>query len=287
LAQAIGAEIVNADSMQIYRDLRILTARPSAQDLQSAPHHLYGMADAAEVWSVGRWLAAARVALADIAARDRPAIVVGGTGLYLAALTQGLADIPDIPDEVREAARASYDALGEPAFRERLRARDPVAEARILPGDRQRLVRALEVVEATGRTLDAWRPTGAPILAENAYRRVVIAPPRPELYARCDARMDAMVESGALDEVRALAARRLDPLLPAMKAVGVREFSAYLAGALPLDEAMALAARETRRYAKRQSTWFRNQTRDWPKIASLDPAAQWAELEAGGLTSAR
>lgn len=287
LAQAIGGEIVNADSMQIYRDLQILTARPTAQELAQAPHNLYGMADAAEVWSVGRWLTAARGALANIAEQGRPAVVVGGTGLYLAALTQGLAEIPAIPDDIREDARASYDAVGEDAFRERLRVSDHVAEARISPGDRQRLVRALEVVEATGRTIDDWRPTGEPTLADGAYRRLVIEPSRPELYARCDARMATMVETGAIDEVRALTARGLDPLLPCMKAVGVREFGAYLTGALTLTEAMDLAARETRRYAKRQSTWFRNQTPDWPRITTLDAQNQWAALEAFGLTETR
>ncbi|MHB8283679.1 MAG: tRNA (adenosine(37)-N6)-dimethylallyltransferase MiaA [Caulobacteraceae bacterium] len=287
LAEALGGEIVNADSMQIYRDLQILTARPTPDETARAPHQLYGVADAAEVWSVGRWLTAARAALADIAERGRPAVVVGGTGLYLAALTQGLAEIPAIPDAIREDARTSYDAAGEEAFRQRLRARDPVAEARISPGDRQRLVRALEVVEATGRGIDDWRPTGVPTLPEGSYRRVVLEPARPALYARCDARMSAMVETGALDEVRALSARDLDPLLPCMKAVGVREFSQYLAGALSLSEAMDLAARETRRYAKRQSTWFRNQTPDWPRITELDPQAQWAALEAFGLTEAR
>lgn len=286
LAEAIGGEIVNADSMQIYRDLQVLTARPTAVEAAQAPHHLYGVADGAEVWSVGRWLTAARTTLAEIAERDRPAIVVGGTGLYLAALTQGLAEIPPIPHEVREEARASYDAAGEEVFRNRLRARDLMAEARISPGDRQRLVRAMEVVEATGRTIDAWRPTGAPTLAEGAYRRLVIEPSRPELYARCDARIAAMVEAGALEEVQALAARRLDPLLPCMKAVGVREFSAHLAGDKTLTAAMNLTARETRRYAKRQSTWFRNQTPDWPRILDLDPCAQWAALEAFGLTEA-
>ena len=279
LAEALGGEVVNADSMQLYADLRLLSARPSPQEEARAPHHLYGVADAAETWSVGRWLTAAREVLADIAGRGRTAIVVGGTGLYFRALTAGLAEIPPTPEAVRIQARADYERMGETAFRDQLEMLDPQAAARIAPGDRQRLLRAFEVVTATGVALHAWQASTAPTLAEGTYRALALEPPRENLYARCDARLTTMLAGGALDEVAALAARRLDPALPAMKALGVRELAAYLAGELTLADALAQAQQETRRYAKRQGTWFRNQTPDWPKIETLDPEAQWAALD--------
>ena len=273
LARREGGEVVNADSMQLYADLRVLTARPSAQEAAQAPHHLYGIADAADAWSAGRWLAAATATLAEIAARGRTAVVVGGTGLYFRALTQGLADIPPVPAEVRAAVEARFDAGGEAAFRQALRGHDPAAEARIFPGDRQRLVRALAVAEASGRSLSGWQAQTRPPLAPDAYRALVLEPPRPALYARCDARLAAMVGAGALDEARALLARGLDPGLPLMKAVGLRELGRHLSGELSLDQATRLAAQETRRYAKRQLTWFRNQTPDWPRLAGFGEEA--------------
>jgi tRNA dimethylallyltransferase len=268
LAETTGAEIVNADSMQLYADLRVLTARPSAEEEARARHHLYGVADAAETWSVGAWLRAATKALAEIAARDRPAIVVGGTGLYFSALTQGLAEIPAIPADIRMEVRERLEHLGEDAFRRALALTDPEAAGRIAAGDRQRLARAMEVATATGRSLTAWQASTTPLLAPDAYRSLVLDPPREALYARCDARLGAMAARGGLEEVRALISRGLDPQLPAMKALGVREFAGHLAGELTLDQALALARQETRRYAKRQVTWFRNQTPDWPRTAA-------------------
>ena len=279
LAAELGGEIVGADALQIYRDLRILSARPTPEEEAQVPHHLFGVADAAEAWSVGRWLAAARPVLTDIAARGRPAIVVGGTGLYFRALTQGLAQLPSVPAAVRERAGDLFDRAGETGFRSELRARDPAAEARISPGDRQRLVRAFEVHEATGRALSDWQQDAAPAFAGD-FRAVVLEPPREALYARCDARFSAMTRAGALEEVRALLARGLGPALPAMKAVGVRELGAHLEGRIGLDEAVALAQQQTRRYAKRQLTWFRNQTSDWPRVTSADPDVQWDQLRA-------
>ena len=272
LAERTGAEIVNADSMQVYRDLAILTARPATADLLRAPHHLYGVADAAEAWSVGRWLRAAETILAEVAARGRPAIVVGGTGLYFRALTEGLSEIPSVPPPIRDQAEAALAAEGEAAFRSRLRDIDPEAEARIAAGDRQRLVRAMSVALATGRSLSGWQAqAGEPALG--GWRGLVLDPPREALYARCDARLGAMADLGALEEVRALLARGLDPGLPVMKALGVPEFAAHLTGELTLDQALAAARQSTRRYAKRQTTWFRNQTGDWPRLASADADA--------------
>jgi len=268
LAETLGGEIVNADASQVYRDLRILSARPSPEEEARVPHHLFGTVDAAEAFSTGKWLAAATAALDGIAARGRPAVVVGGTGLYFKALTEGLADVPTVPREVRRAAAEAFDAMGEAAFREALRTRDPAAAARISPGDRQRLTRAWEVFEATGRALSDWQAASAGALVPGSWRAVVLEPPRAELYARCDARVLAMVEAGALDEVRALIARKLDPALPAMKAVGVRELGAHLRGELTLEAAIAAAQRETRRYAKRQLTWLRNQTPEWERVGA-------------------
>lgn len=279
LAREIGGEIVNADSMQIYAGLRVLTAGPSPEELARAPHHLFGIVDAADGWSVGRWLEAASAALADVAARGRPAIVVGGTGLYFKALTHGLADIPPVPETQREISALLYAAQGEPEFRDILATLDPAAEARIEIGDRQRLVRAHAVTVATGKSLTAWQTDTKPALAQGTWRGVVLDPPRAQLYARCDARLSLMVENGALDEVRALEARGLAPPLPALKAVGYRELAAHLRGEIDLETALEAARQETRRYAKRQMTWFRNQTPDWGRVDTLVPMAQWEQFE--------
>jgi tRNA dimethylallyltransferase len=278
LAEATGGEIVGADSMQLYRDLRVLTARPSPEEEARAPHHLFGVADAADGWSTGRWLRAAVPQLEEIAGRGADAVVVGGTGLYFRALTQGLAEIPAVPEAARREAEADFERMGEDAFRGRLAAVDPAAAARIAPGDRQRLVRAWEVYAASGAALSEWQAQGAPALTPGTWSAVALDPPRAALYARCDARLAAMVGQGALEEVAALCARGLDPSLPAMKAVGVRELAAHLAGEVTLAEALAAAQRETRRYAKRQATWMRGQMADWPRISAVEPEAQWRQF---------
>lgn len=269
MARETGGEIVNADSMQIYGGLRMLTAGPAPEELALAPHHLFAVADAAEGWSVGRWLTAATIALADIAARGRTAIVVGGTGLYFRALTHGLADVPPVPETQREISALLYAAQGEPEFRDVLAELDPAAEKRIEIGDRQRLVRAHAVAVATGKSLTAWQTDTRPALAEGSWKGLVLDPPRAALYDRCDARLGLMVEHGALDEVRAMETRGLDPSLPALKAVGYRELAGHLRGETTLDEALDAARQETRRYAKRQMTWFRNQTPDWERLTTL------------------
>jgi tRNA dimethylallyltransferase len=278
LAAAVGGEIVNADSMQLYADLRVVTARPSADEEAQAPHHLFGTVDAADGWSVGRWLRAATQVLGEIAARGRPAILVGGTGLYFRALTHGLADIPRVPAEVRRDAEAEYEAMGEDAFRARLAGPDLAAAQRIAPGDRQRLVRAWEVYAATETPLSDWQSAGEPAFAPGAWRAVALEPARDALYARCDARLAAMVEAGALDEVRALAARNLDPALPVMKAVGVREFASHLRGEMALPAALAAAQQQTRNYAKRQTTWMRGQMADWPRLTEINAEGQWRQF---------
>ena len=265
-AERTGAVIVNADSQQLYADLRILSARPTAEDEARAEHRLYGIADAADAWSVGRWSRAVMPVLAELAAESRPALLVGGTGLYFNALTRGLADIPDIPDSVRDEIGALYDSAGEGSVRRRLVETDPQSEAAIESGDRQRLIRALAVLTVTGQPLSVWRADTRPLLAEGSWEAIVVEPPRDRLYAACDARVVTMVDQGALDEVRALVARRLDPTLPAMKAVGVRDFAAHLRGEVSLAEAITAVQQATRNYAKRQLTWFRNQTPAWPRV---------------------
>lgn len=266
LAERIGGEIVNADSMQIYAGLRVLTAGPSPEESARAPHHLFQVVDSAIGWSVGRWLEAATQALTEIESRGKSAIVVGGTGLYFRALTHGLADVPPVPETQREISSLLYAARGEAEFREILKPLDPQAEARIETGDRQRLVRAHAVAIATGKSLTAWQTDTKPALAPGSWKGLVLDPPRAELYARCDARLATMIEQGALDEVRAVEARGLDTALPALKAVGYREFAAHLRGETTLDQALDAARQETRRYAKRQLTWFRNQTPDWERV---------------------
>lgn len=263
MARETGAVIINADSQQLYADLRILTARPSAEDEGQADHRLYGVAAAADAWSVGRWSRAVMALLQDLRDQHRPAILVGGTGLYFTSLTRGLADIPAVPNAVRDQMDADYKALGESAFRQRLAQIDPEAAQAIEQGDRQRLVRAMSVFIASGRALSAWKADTQPLLEPDSWTGWVREPERQQLYANCDQRVDLMIDQGAIDEVQAIVDRGLDPALPAMKAVGVRELAAYLSGDLARDDAIAALKQATRNYAKRQLTWFRNQTPDW------------------------
>ncbi|WP_293825071.1 tRNA (adenosine(37)-N6)-dimethylallyltransferase MiaA [uncultured Brevundimonas sp.] len=265
IARETGAVIVNADSQQLYADLRILTARPSPEDEAMADHRLYGVVDAAEAWSVGKWSRAVLELLAELRAQGRPAVLVGGTGLYFMALTRGLADIPPVPQAVRNATEADYLIQGESAFRRRLAEIDPLAARVIERGDRQRLVRAMSVHAATGRPLSGWKAGTRPLLAPGAWTGRVIEPERETLYADCDRRVDRMMDQGVLIEVQALMRRRLDSTLPAMKAVGLRELAAHLSGDRDRDAAVAALKKVTRNYAKRQLTWFRNQTPEWPR----------------------
>ncbi len=260
LAEALDGVVINADSMQVYRDLAVVTARPDAEDLARVPHRLYGTIDGAERCSAARWREMA-IAEIDAAHGDgRLPVVAGGTGLYLRALTEGFSDIPDVPDAVRSATMARHAELGGAAFHAALAERDPVMAARLSPGDSQRLVRAWEVLEATGRSLADWQ--AAPVAGPPpGYRflTIILVPPRDALYAACDRRFAAMMEADAVAEVRALLARGLDPALPVMKVLGVPEIARFLAGEVDRDTAIAQAQQATRRYAKRQMTWFRNQ----------------------------
>jgi tRNA dimethylallyltransferase len=263
--------VINADSMQVYRDLRIITARPTAAEEAQAPHRLYGHVDAAENYSVGRWCVDVAGALAEAAAQRWLPIVVGGTGLYFKALTEGLSPIPPIPAEVRDAVRGRLDRAA--ALHAELTHHDPQTAARLMPGDRARIARALEVVLATGRTIGDWHSEGLrPVLDAANCVCVFLNSERGALKARIDARFDAMLAAGALEEVRALDARGLDPNLPAMKAHGVPWLRRHLHGEISLDEAVEGGKRDTRRYTRRQATWFRNQLPGW----------QWVEREEAG-----
>ena len=258
LAEALGGTVINADSQQIYRDLRVLTARPDATAEELAPHRLYGFLDAAERGSVAQWCALALGEIAVATGAGRLPILVGGTGLYIRALERGLAPVPEIPDVVRQEALDLHRLLGGPGFRERLARLDPAGAQRLFPADQQRLIRAYEVVRATGIPLAAWQRRLHP---SSPYRfaTLLFTPPRERLYAACDTRFAKMIEANALDEAAALARRGLDPDLPAMKAVGLPELLRHLRGEMTLGVAIAAAQRATRQYAKRQTTWFRHQ----------------------------
>jgi tRNA dimethylallyltransferase len=260
LAQMRDAVIINADSMQVYRDLRIITARPTPKEEAAVPHRLYGHVDAAVNFSAGGWVADAAVALAEVRAQNRLPIFVGGSGLYFKALTRGLSAVPPIPVDIREGVRARLERDGVEALHAELARRDPASAERLKPRDRTRIARALEVVEATGRSLTDWHRDGLPpLLPQGAFNALFLAPDRDQLYARIDARFDAMLSAGALEEVAVLAARHLDPLLPAMKAHGVPALLRHLKGEITLEEAAAIGRGDTRHYAKRQFTWFRHQ----------------------------
>ncbi len=260
LAEAHDGVIVNADSMQVYRDLRVLTARPTPDEEARAPHRLYGHVDAAVNFSAGAWVADAAAVLAEARAQNRLPIFAGGSGLYFKALTRGLSAVPPIPPEVRESVRARLQQDGVEALHALLAQRDAASAERLKPRDRTRIARALEVVEATGRSLTDWHRDGLPpLLPPGQFTAVFLSPERDELYARIDTRFDAMLKAGALDEVAALASRKLDPLLPAMKAHGVPALVRHLNGELTLEEAAVIGRADTRHYAKRQFTWFRHQ----------------------------
>ena len=274
LATALRGSVINADSMQIYRELAILTARPGERDMSIAPHRLYGTVSVTEAYSVGNWLADAEAAIEEAQDEGRVPILVGGTGLYFKALLEGLAEVPDIPDEIRGFWREQTQTIGAKGLHEALAARDPTMAERLRPSDPQRIVRALEVIDATGVSLSEWQDGSAsPVLGPEGLLKLVIAPEREPLYASIDARLDSMVENGALEEVRALLALGLDEALPVMRAHGVRELAAYLAAASSLEAAIAKAKTESRRYAKRQMTWARGYMADWEWFPDADAAA--------------
>ena len=265
IAEIFDGEVINADSMQVYSELEILTARPGGDDLARVPHHLFAIRSLAAPCSVAAWLELALAAIEAVRARGRIPVICGGTGFYLRALLEGIVAIPEIPDAVRAAAREKHAALGGPAFRAGLVERDPVAAARLADGDSQRLIRAWEVVEATGRSLSDWQADDQGPALRFEPLSIALMPEREALYAACDGRFHEMVRRGALDEARRVAALNIDPALAGMKALGLPELLSHLRGEITLDEAVERARRATRRYAKRQMTWFRRQF--VPKLA--------------------
>ncbi len=262
IAEEISGTVINADSMQVYRDLQVLTARPDAADEARAPHRLYGYRDVSEIASAADWRNDARRQIDAARTEGRRPVVAGGTGLYLKTLMEGIAPVPPVPDDVRAHARARHAEIGADAFFAELAERDPEIAARLHAGDSQRVLRAWEVHEATGRPLSAWQadpvpPTGL------TFRVMVLHPPREDLYDAIERRFAAMLDLGAIEEVRALAARAdaegLDPALPIFKALGYPALAAHLRGELSLADAVARSTQQTRNYAKRQTTWLRNQ----------------------------
>jgi tRNA dimethylallyltransferase len=278
-AQKAGGVVINTDSMQVYRDLRIITARPTPAEEALAPHLLYGHVDAAVNFSAGAWVADAAKMLSEAQAAQRLPIFVGGSGLYFKALTRGLSAVPPIPAEVRESVRARLERDGVEALHAELATRDPISAERLKPRDRARIARALEVVEATGRALTDWHREGLPpLLSPGEFHALFLAPEREQLYARIDARFEVMLGAGALDEVAALADRHLDPLLPAMKAHGVPALIRHLQGEITREEASEIGRADTRHYAKRQFTWFRHQLPEFARVAP-EAARGWLETQ--------
>ena len=264
LAEAANGTVVNADSAQVYRDLRLVSARPTAEEEARVPHRLYGTRDGADACSAAEWAADARQAIAEAQAEGRLPVLVGGTGLYIRTLLEGIAPVPDIDREVRAAVRAMPVAEAHAA----LAREDPEAAAWIRPSDTVRTARALEVVRSTKRTLVAWQQDKVGGLgAEVALMPLVLLPPRDWLYARCDRRFEEMFSDQGLVEVSSLLARNLPPLAPVMRAIGVREIAAYLRGELTRDQALEAGRTATRQYAKRQYTWFNRQPpAEWPRF---------------------
>lgn len=278
LAQKRNGVVINTDSMQVYRDLRIITARPTVSEEALARHRLYGHIDAAVNFSAGAWVADAAKVLAEARAEGRLPIFIGGSGLYFNALTRGLSAVPQTPPAIREAVRARLERDGVEALHAELAQRDPPYAERLKVRDRTRIARALEVIEATGRSLTDWHREGLPpLLPPGQFSALFLAPNRDQLYARIDARFGVMLASGALDEVAALAARGLDPLLPAMKAHGVPALIRHIRGDISREEAAEIGRADTRHYAKRQFTWFRHQLPDFEWVAP-EAARGWLGL---------
>ncbi|MGH6954125.1 MAG: tRNA (adenosine(37)-N6)-dimethylallyltransferase MiaA [Alphaproteobacteria bacterium] len=279
LAEAFHGTVINADSMQVYRDLPVLTSQPREEDRRRAPHRLFGVLSAREPCSAGRWRALAVGAIQGALEAGRLPIVVGGTGLYLKVLREGIAPVPEIPREVGDETRARQRRGGTVALHRDLAARDPEMAARLSPGDGQRIIRAVEVIEATGRSLADWQRMTEPSGLEGIrFATICFHPPRQALYAACDDRFRAMVEEGALEEVRALGALALEESCPVLRALGVAELRAYLSAELGLEQAIHQAQGATRRYAKRQMTWFRHQLAADATIDSLYDGANFGRI---------
>lgn len=268
LARERNGVVINADSMQVYDTLRVLTARPSKEEMQGVPHLLYGHVPASSLYSTGEWLRDISVLLSDMREQRRLPVIVGGTGLYFKALTGGLSDMPVIPDEIRDRLRGRLIEEGPAVLHTELSRRDPVMAEALQPGDGQRIVRALEVIEATGKSIRDYQKANGPVIVDpDRAQKFVVLPDRPVLHDRINRRFEAMMESGAVEEVEALLALKLAPDATAMKAIGVSQIADMLAGRMSEAEVIEKSAAATRQYAKRQMTWFRNQMgEDWTRI---------------------
>ena len=267
IAECCNGVVINADSMQVYAGLPVLTAQPSDADLARVPHRLYGHIPPSESYSVARYMADAAIEITRAQNAGQRPIIVGGTGLYFMALLEGLSPVPEIPADVRRRWRATAQAMAAEALHRELQARDPDMAAKLKPGDRQRVTRALEVFDATGRSLADWqRVPGTPVIAAAATVRLAVDVPREDIQRRCDQRFDIMMARGALDEVRGLLQQNLSTDLPAMRALGVRPLADHLAGHIALDDATMQAKLETRQYAKRQATWLKRHMMSWTAV---------------------
>lgn len=271
MARALGGEIIGADSMQVYKELRVITARPGPAETAAVPHHLYGVMSVRDVCSAGRWLDMLTPILEDLKRRDTPAIIVGGTGLYFKAALEGLAPTPDIPDTIRREARALTEDVGPAEMHARLEKVDPETAARLEVTDAQRIARAWEVWRATGTPLSEWQAAARPgpladLDAAGELRKLAVRPDRDWLYDRINRRFRTMIAEGALEEAAALAAMDLPKDHPAMKALGIPPLLAHLRGDMDLETAIAEGQKQTRHYAKRQMTWLRRQFSDWPAM---------------------
>lgn len=271
IARRLGGEVINADSMQVYRDLQVISARPTEEEMGGVHHHLFGHVDAAERYSTGQWLEEARSTIRSLELQGKRAILVGGTGLYFLALTQGLSNIPPVPEDVRADVRAIAGEEGAEGLRERLQDVDPETADRLGTGDKQRLARAYEVYLATGKPISEFQQDRQPpVLQDNEWIGFALTPPRAKLYQKIDRRFEGMLMQGAMEEARLLIDRDLDPELPAMKAHGMPWLAAFARGEITAEFAAENAKRDTRRYAKRQFTWIGRQFPFWPRIPSPD-----------------
>ena len=268
LAKSVGGEIINADALQVYLDLQILSARPTLQEMDSIPHHLFGHVVGNVRYSTGQWLREVQPVILQCLARDVIPILVGGTGLYFKALIEGIAEVPPVSDESMSKAQAVLDENGIARLRAEAEKVDAIAAARVLGNDPQRLLRIVSVFYETDRALSSWQANTRPIIPKRFCRRAVLLPQRQGLYERINARFGAMIENGGLAEAKAIFEKGYDHSLPMMKAIGLQQFFPYLRGEVDLDESIELAKRDTRRFAKRQFTWFRGQAADWDQITN-------------------
>jgi len=271
-AKSVDGVVINADSMQVYDTLRVLTARPSTNDMDGVPHHLYGHVRAGENYSTGAWLRDVETCLCELKQAGRKPVFVGGTGLYFKALTQGLALMPDIPEDLRAYWRNRLIEEGPENLHRELAEKDKEVAARLDPADGQRIVRAIEVIEASGRSIaDFQAETPPPLIPADSAQKIVVLPERPVLHDRINKRFEGMLEAGAIAEVEALLALNADPASPIMRAIGVPEIAAFTRGEMSRDAVITRGSAATRQYAKRQMTWFRNQM--GPEWRRYDPAA--------------